>query len=489
MRAESTSPWSSVDFQGPWDTAISSRRSCEDRSGGEAVADAGVGPDVARGSPGGSILRRRLAMWVRSTCGVVRVLRPPDLDEQRAVGHQPAAVARERAQQVELDRRQVDLLAVAAHGAGGEVDLEAVGVDRRLVGAGAARAAQRGRAAARPARAARTAWSRSRRRPPRARGPSPSSSPTAESTRIGISLHSRSAPADLDAVDVGQHEVDDRRVGRAHRGAVERLLAGRRAGTASNPASRSTTFSARRICGSSSHDEHARRRPLTAPPPAGRGSGAAARRRSSSPGRAATRPTTAPPLASMKPRTIASPRPEPRCRAAPARAVERLEDAVVVGGGMPGPRSTIRTSSRAAASARAHRDRAGRRSGAARSRAGSRTRARAGRRRRGSAAGRGRSTSATRLAAGVERLDAACAATSSTEHQSRRGSAVPASRRERSSSLSISRVSRSASPAIAGGQLARSAPASAESRAPRPRRRSRSAASAGRARRRAGPRS
>ena len=43
---------------------------------------------------------------------------------------------------------------------------------------------------------------------------------------IGMSLHSRSAPADLDAVDVGQHEVDDRRVRRAHRGAVERLLAG-----------------------------------------------------------------------------------------------------------------------------------------------------------------------------------------------------------------------------------------------------------------------
>ena len=45
---------------------------------------------------------------------------------------------------------------------------------------------------------------------------------------IGIALHSRSAPADLDPVAVGQHEVDDRRVGRLDRGAVERLLGGRR---------------------------------------------------------------------------------------------------------------------------------------------------------------------------------------------------------------------------------------------------------------------
>ena len=48
-------------------------------------------------------------MWARSVCDVVGVRRAPDLAQQRAVGHQPAAVARERAQQVELDRRQVDL--------------------------------------------------------------------------------------------------------------------------------------------------------------------------------------------------------------------------------------------------------------------------------------------------------------------------------------------------------------------------------------------
>ena len=64
--------------------------------------------------------------------GVVAVLRAPDLDEQGAVGQQPAAVAHERAQEVELDRRQVDLLAVAAHHAGVEVDEQPVDLDRRL---------------------------------------------------------------------------------------------------------------------------------------------------------------------------------------------------------------------------------------------------------------------------------------------------------------------------------------------------------------------
>ena len=46
----------------------------------EAVADAGVGADVG-GSPGGSILRRRLATWARRTWQFVRVLGSPDLDE------------------------------------------------------------------------------------------------------------------------------------------------------------------------------------------------------------------------------------------------------------------------------------------------------------------------------------------------------------------------------------------------------------------------
>ena len=71
------------------------------------------------------------------------------------------------------------------------------------------------RSAARPARAARRAWSRSRRRRPPAPRPSASSSPIAESTRIGISLHGAQLAADLDPAAVGQHQVDDRGVRRA----------------------------------------------------------------------------------------------------------------------------------------------------------------------------------------------------------------------------------------------------------------------------------
>ena len=65
---------------------------------------------------------------------------PQTSTQQGAVGHQPAPVADEHAQQVELDRGQVDELGVAAHRAGGEVDLEAVHHDLRLV-LGAARCA------------------------------------------------------------------------------------------------------------------------------------------------------------------------------------------------------------------------------------------------------------------------------------------------------------------------------------------------------------
>ena len=56
---------------------------------------------------------------------------------------------------------------------------------------------------------------------------------------------------ELDAVHIGQHQIDDRRLRRAHGRSVQRLAAVS-AGTTSKPASRSTTRRARRICGSSS---------------------------------------------------------------------------------------------------------------------------------------------------------------------------------------------------------------------------------------------
>ena len=101
---------------------------------------------------------------------VVFVLDPPDLDQEGAVGHQAAAVAGQRPQQPELGRGQVNLLALAQHGAGGEVDLDSVGDDLRL-GALGPSPAQNRLAGGRPARAGRTAWSRSRRRPPPAPRP------------------------------------------------------------------------------------------------------------------------------------------------------------------------------------------------------------------------------------------------------------------------------------------------------------------------------
>jgi hypothetical protein len=52
------------------------------------------------------------------------------------VREQPAAVAHQHAQQVELDRREVHRLAVTAHGAIGEIDLETVGGDHRLAAGG-----------------------------------------------------------------------------------------------------------------------------------------------------------------------------------------------------------------------------------------------------------------------------------------------------------------------------------------------------------------
>ena len=62
----------------------------------------------------------------------IGVLGAPDLGQQLAVGHQQAAVERERAQQRELERRQVDVLAVEGHAVGGEVDDQPVGLDPRL---------------------------------------------------------------------------------------------------------------------------------------------------------------------------------------------------------------------------------------------------------------------------------------------------------------------------------------------------------------------
>ena len=111
---------------------------------------------------------------------------------------QPAAVAHERAQEVELDRRQVDLLAVAAHHARVEVDEQPVDLDRRL----ARRVADPPQRGPEPrdqlARAERLGHVVVGARP-RAPRTFASSSPTALSTMIGIDGPLAQLPAELDA--------------------------------------------------------------------------------------------------------------------------------------------------------------------------------------------------------------------------------------------------------------------------------------------------
>ena len=68
------------------------------------------------------------------------------------MGQQAPAVADQHAQQVELDRREVDLLAAAADHPRGEVDSQPVRFDDRLTGLGVRRGAAPP-AGARPARA------------------------------------------------------------------------------------------------------------------------------------------------------------------------------------------------------------------------------------------------------------------------------------------------------------------------------------------------
>ncbi len=167
------------------------------------------------------------------------------------MGEQPAAVAREHPQQVELDRGQVDAPRRRGAPRGREVDLQPVDGDRRLVrlplGARRSDGLQPRDQLARAERLGHVVVGAGLERahllrPPRRR---------AESTMIGISLHSRSARHDLDPVAVGQHEVDDRRVGRADRRRRRAPPATLAVATARSPP-RAARPSARAGCASSS---------------------------------------------------------------------------------------------------------------------------------------------------------------------------------------------------------------------------------------------
>src|SRR4051812_49097008 len=90
------------------------------RSGNEAISDPGVGADVT-GALAGFDLAAQVRYVRAQDAGVVGVAGPPDLDQQRAVGHQAPAVAQQDPEQVVLDRRQVHLLPVAPDHARGKV--------------------------------------------------------------------------------------------------------------------------------------------------------------------------------------------------------------------------------------------------------------------------------------------------------------------------------------------------------------------------------
>ena len=130
---------------------------------------------------------------------------------------------------------------------------------------------------------------------------------------IGIAVHSRSCAADLDAVAVGQHEVDDRRVRRAHGRLVERLRGGRRridleAGVAQDHAQRAQDL--RLVVADEDALGHDAARPTGRRLRGGSSDGNSTTKLVPCPGSDSTE--TRPPLASTNPRTIARPSPEPR---------------------------------------------------------------------------------------------------------------------------------------------------------------------------------
>ncbi len=281
--------------------------------------------------------RRRRMPGPRPPCRSARwVIRRP------AVRHQGP-------QQVELDRCQVDLGAVAAHGLRADVELEAVGPSTGSSASGPAR-----RMAASQARdqlaAGRTAWSRNRRR--RRRAPAPSPPPRRRPRGRGSASRSRTEAA-------RRPRPRRRRAGRrsmiaasgVSTAAVSSASFAVAVASTSKPVSRRMTFSARMIWSSSSQTSTLRPSALTVAGPR------ADRRRR---GRPPTHPSGSsitnvvpwpgsdsalrrPPLASTNPRAIASPRPEPECSPSSVPAVEGLEDPSSSTDEIPGPRSTIRS--------------------------------------------------------------------------------------------------------------------------------------------------
>ena len=202
---------------------------------------------------------------------------------------------------------------------------------------------------------------------------------------IGISLHSRSARHDLDPVAVGQHEVEDRRVRRAHRGARRAPPRRCRSATASKPASRSTTLQRAQDLRLVVADEDAPAGALTsaAPRPAcatgWTGSSTTKRRALAGQRLGPHAPAVGLDEAPDDGQAEAGAACRPRRRSVRGRTARRCARARRAR--CPGPRSTTRTITRSPIRRTRTSTGFGRRSSGRRSRAGWRTRARAARRR------------------------------------------------------------------------------------------------------------
>ena len=303
----------------------------------------------------------------------------------------------------------------------------------------------------------------------------------AESTMIGIALHSRSARQTSMPSPSGSTRSRIAASGgwTAARSSASCAVS---AGTTSKPASRSTTRSARRICGSSSQTS-TRRAALT--PATGLG-----QRQRDDEARALARAATRRGRCRRWPRRSPS-RSRARARSPrrPRRRGERLEDPLAgrrarcPGRGRRRARAAGRRSPAPAprpARRRAWRPAFSSRFANARSSCAASARI----------SGRSRSTASRTRSAGSPASATASRSSSSTEHQSRRGSAAPACSRDSSSSLSIEPRQPGALARDAGRELGPLLLRQRRGRQRlRARSRSRSAGSAGRARPRAGRRS
>ena len=96
----------------------------------------GLGDEVARPARLGLELAPHLRHEHAQVVRLVVVLGTPHLLQQLALGDELAAVAHEHLDEVPLGRREADLVAVAVHPLGREVDGEVRGLDERLLVSG-----------------------------------------------------------------------------------------------------------------------------------------------------------------------------------------------------------------------------------------------------------------------------------------------------------------------------------------------------------------